>query len=79
MAVRDRCILGIFDLDNTTWSRHTRDFLKRAEEDGSVIAVTQELPKAFVLTEEYGIEKIYLTQFSAATMEKRLQGSLGNV
>ena len=29
-AVRDRNIIGIFDLDNTTTSIKTRDFLKRA-------------------------------------------------
>lgn len=73
MAVREQCILGIFDLDNTSWSRHTRDFLKRAEENGTVISVCNDIPKAFVLTEEYNMERIYLTQFNAATIEKRLQ------
>lgn len=73
MAVREQCILGIFDLDNTSWSRHTRDFLKRAEENGAVISVCNDIPKAFVLTEEYNMGRIYLTQFNAATIEKRLQ------
>jgi peroxiredoxin len=72
MAVREKSILGIFDLDNTTCSRHTRAFLKEAEKNGAVVAVTEELPKAFVLTEEFGMERVYLTQFSAATIEKRL-------
>ena len=25
-AVRERSIIGIFDLDNTSWSKHTRNF-----------------------------------------------------
>lgn len=73
MAVRDRSIVGVFDLDNTTCSKHTRNFLTGAEQQGQVIPVSDELPKAFVLTSEYGLQRIYLTQFNAATLEKRLK------
>lgn len=73
MAVRTSSIVGIFDLDNTTVSKHTRNFLAQAEQEGQVVTVTDDLPKAFVLTAEYGIPRVYLTQFSAATMEKRLE------
>ena len=34
MAVRDRSIIGIFDLDNTSTSKRTREFLNRAEREG---------------------------------------------
>lgn len=74
MAVRTASIVGIFDLDNTTISKHTRKFLELAEREGQVVTVTEDLPKAFVLTAEYGIPRIYLTQLSAATLEKRLEG-----
>lgn len=73
MAVRTNSIVGIFDLDNTTTSRHTRAFLRLAEQEGQVVSVAEDLPKAFVLTVEYGLPRVYLTQFSAATLEKRLQ------
>ena len=72
MAVREETILGIFDLDNTSWSSRTREFLKQAELDGAVIAVGDELPKSFILTREMGMDRVYLTQFSSATLEKRL-------
>ena len=71
MAVRRHTIIGIFDLDNASYSKHTRKVLQDAEENGSVISVSDELPKAFILTQEYGIDHVYLTQFSAATLEKR--------
>ena len=71
MAVRRHTIIGIFDLDNPSYSKHTRKFLQEAEKNGSVISVSDELPKAFILTQEYGIDHVYLTQFSAATLEKR--------
>ena len=71
MAVRDASIIGVFDLDNTTLSKHTRAFLQRAEKDGGLVDVSDDVPKAFVLTSEYGLERVYFTQMSAATLEKR--------
>ena len=71
MAVRDEAIVGIFDLDNTSCSKHTRAFLRSAEEAGQVVTVAGELPKAFVLAREVTMDRVYLTQFSAATIERR--------
>ena len=71
-AVRDRSILGISDLDNSSWSKHTRGFLRRAEQQGEVVTITDDLPKSFVLTEEFGMNRVYLTQFNSAALEKRL-------
>ena len=72
MAVRDTSIIGIFDLDNTTCSKHTRAFLRQAEENGQVVAAGEDLPKSFLLTSEFGMNRVYLTQFNPATLEKRL-------
>ena len=72
LAVRDRSIIGIFDLDNTTTSKRTREFLERAEKEGQVVPC-DDLPKSFVLTAEYGLERIFLTSLNAATLEKRLK------
>ena len=72
MAVRAESIVGIFDLENTSYSKHTRNFLKEAEAEGKVISVCDDVPKSFILTREMGMERVYLIQFSASTMEKRL-------
>ena len=72
LAVRDRSIIGIFDMDNTTTSKRTREFLERAEKEGQVVPC-DDLPKSFVLTAEYGLERIFLTSLNAATLEKRLK------
>ena len=72
MAVRDRSIIGIFDLDNTTVSRRTQAFLSRAEKEGQVVPC-DDLPKSFVLTAEYGLNRVYLTSLNASTLEKRLK------
>lgn len=73
MAVRDTSIIGIFDLDNTTCSKHTRAFLRQAEENGQVVAAGEDLPKSFLLTSEFGMNRVYLSQFNPATLEKRLR------
>ena len=72
MAVRDRSIIGIFDLDNTSTSRRTREFLEKAEKEGEVVPC-DDLPKSFVLTAEYGMNRVYLTALSSATLEKRMK------
>ena len=72
MAVRDTSIIGIFDMDNTSTSRRTRDFLKKAEDNGQVISCDG-LPKSFLLTTEYGFHKVRLTELSSSTLERRLR------
>ena len=72
MAVRDTAIVGIFDMDNTSTSKRTRDFLKKAEEQGEVIPC-DDLPKAYVVTAEYGFHRVHLTSLNSATLEKRLK------
>ena len=72
MAVRDRAVIGIFDLDNTSTSKRTREFLDRAEKEGQVIPC-DDLPKSFILISEYGFNRIHLTTLSSATLEKRLR------
>ena len=72
MAVREKSVIGIFDLDNTTTSRRTREFLEQAEQDGLVVPC-DDLPKSFVLTQEYSMIRIYLTSLSTATLEKRMK------
>ena len=72
MSVRDRNIIGIFDMDNTSTSKRTREFLSKAEKEGQVVPC-DDLPKSFVLTAEYGLDRIFLTSLSSSTLEKRLK------
>lgn len=72
MAVRESSIIGIFDMDNTSTSRRTRDFLNKAEKEGLVIPC-DDLPKSFVITAEYGLNRVHLTPLSSHTLEKRLK------
>lgn len=64
-------IVGIFDIDNTTVSKHTRKYLSEEEKMGKVVNVSSELPKSFVVCNKNGNEKVYISQLSPATLIKR--------
>lgn len=67
-------IVGIFDLDNTTVSKKTRDYLSFAEKNGNVNVVSTELPKSFIVcSSEEEKNKVYLSQISTTTLLKRTQ------
>ena len=70
LSVRSSSIIGIFDLDNTSISHRTQEFLGKAEKEGAVVPC-DDLPKSFVLTAEYGMNRLYLTSLNTATIEKR--------
>lgn len=72
MAVREHTVIGIFDMDNTSVSKRTREFLKRAEREGLIIPC-DDLPKSYIITAEYGLTKVYLSGLSALTLERRLK------
>lgn len=72
-------IIGIFDIDTTTVSKHTRNFLSKAEKEKKVINVSYELPKSFVLCKQKnGENKVYISQISTSTLLKRV-GFLENL
>ncbi len=66
-AVQMKEIVGIMDMENTSTSRVTRDFLRKMEEEGRVITTSPDLPKSFVVTGKY----VYITPVTSATLEKR--------
>ncbi len=68
-ALEEERIVGIFDLDNTSWSYLTREFLSRAERDGKVKNTAEDLPRSFVLCSD---ETVILAQPTTATLARRL-------
>lgn len=61
-------ILGIFDLDNATYAKRTREFLERAEAEGRLVTLGQRLPVSLVVTDR----AVYLSPISAQTLNRRL-------
>ena len=63
-------IVGIFDMDNTTVSKTTRDTLSKAEKEGRVRYVSYDLPKSFILTAD---KTVYISPIAAATLIGRTE------
>lgn len=66
-------IIGVFDLDITSQSHLTRAFLGSAEKAGQVVNAAEDIPKSFVVTEENGQRRVYLSQLACATLLKRAE------
>jgi len=71
-VIHTQDIIGIFDLDNTSTSRLTRQFLREAQKKGHVVEVSSEMPKSFVVCQEKNGTRVYLSQIAAATLKKRV-------
>ncbi|MBR2521385.1 MAG: DUF370 domain-containing protein [Oscillospiraceae bacterium] len=74
-VVPARTIVGIFDLDITSQSKITRTFLTESEKNKLVINVSDELPKSFVVCDDCGRKKVYISQLSSSTLQKRAMSS----
>lgn len=72
-VIREQTIVGIFDMENTTISKHTRRLLKRAEQEHRVQTVSYELPKSFVVCADGNGDTVYLSQLAPATLTHRLK------
>ena len=70
--IAQRRIIGIFDLDNASYEKRTRDYLSKAEEEGMVLDISGNLPKSFVVCDHpYHHQIVYLSQLGSKTLQKR--------
>ena len=71
MAVRDKSIIGIFDMDKATVSKRTRMFLEAKQKENKVINAATDIPKSFIVC-NWGMDVVvYISQISAPTLLKR--------
>lgn len=75
-VVNTKDIVAICDLDTSTVSHKTRDFLSTATKKGQVINVSMELPKSFVIVEIKGETTVYISQLSSQTLMKRAESNV---
>lgn len=71
--LRHRDLIAILDMDNTSVSKITREFLRGSEEEGFVKSVSEELPKTYIICEEQGKSRVYISPISSATLLKRAE------
>jgi hypothetical protein len=64
-------VIAIMDMETTTLSADTKNFLKVAEEEGFVEAISDDMPKTFIIMEIDKKSKVYLSPISSVTLLKR--------
>ena len=72
-VIRDDELIGIFDLDITSQSHLTRQYLRRAEETGQVVNAAEDIPKTFVVCRDGDVTRVYLSQMAPATLLRRAE------
>jgi len=66
-------VIAIMDIETTTISKDSKDFLKIAEEEGFIETISNDIPKSFIITECNKKSKIYLSPISSVTLQKRTE------
>ena len=65
-------VIGIFDMETSTISKATRNYLGDAQKMGRVVNVSMEMPKSFVVCcDKNNKLTVYITQISSSTLLKR--------
>ncbi len=75
--VRNKDIIGIFDLDTTTVMKASRNYINKASRENKVITVSYELPKSFIVCRDKKKKesRIYISQLSSTTLENRVKNT----
>ena len=70
----EKHIIGVFDLEITSQSKRTSEFLRRAEDESLVIDACEDIPKSFlVCAHPYHPQLVYLSELSSQTLQKRME------
>lgn len=72
-VVKLRDIVAILDLETTSVSKKTKEFLRINENNGKILNVSEDIPKSYVICSEKGKTKIYVSQMSSSTLLKRAE------
>ena len=76
--IREKDIIGIFDVDNCTVSAITRKYLSDAERNLLVESAKDEIPKSFILYKENDKYKVCFSQISTSALLGRAEGERKN-
>ena len=72
-SIKEKDIIGIFDMDTSTVSPVTRKLLSTAEKEKRTESPSYEIPKSFILYKaENGETKVCFSQFSSASLFGRM-------
>ncbi|MGM9684219.1 MAG: extracellular matrix regulator RemB [Eubacteriales bacterium] len=72
--IREKDIIGIFDMDNATISPVTRKYLNSCDKKGDITSVSDDIPKSFILYRVGSKTAVCFSPLSTAALFGRLSG-----
>ena len=76
-VVNTKDIIAMMDLESSSISKYSKEFLKISTEEGFVQNVSEEIPKSFIICEKDGQTVIYITNISTKALSGRVRKNLG--
>ena len=74
--IREKDIIGIFDMDMCTVSSITKKFLTDAQRNDLVVSAKDEIPKSFILYKENEKYMICFSQISTSALLGRTESNI---
>lgn len=73
VLINTKNLIGIFDIEKSSTSKNTKNFLNYASKMNRVVNVSYEMPKSFIVCFDEDLnETVYISQISCATLKKRM-------
>ena len=79
VSIKDKDIIGVFDLDTATVSGVTKRFINEKQKKGLVEYTDNDLPRSFVVTERDGKCEIKLSRISTVGLKVRKENEIKNI
>ena len=72
-------VIGVFDIEKTSASADTRNFLNAAAKRKHDVSCTDDFPRSFIVTfeKENLDERVYISRISPQTIHKRIRSQHG--
>lgn len=72
VSVLKRDVVAILDIENSSTSKITKEYLANAGKSGWVVTCSYDMPKSFVIALDENLsERLYISSISAVTLIKR--------
>ncbi len=75
-SIKEREILGIFDLDTATISKNTKKYISELEKKGRVEYTDFDLPRSFLVYGKKGDIRVKLSRISSIGLNQRIDNEL---
>ena len=78
VSVRDKDVIGVFDLDTATVSKITRKFINEKQKAGRVEYTDTDLPRSFIVIGDKKNSGVKLSRISSVGLKLRAENEMKN-